>query len=551
MAIYIPVVMQYNDKAAQAAQMSLKKLAAGAGIAAISYQTLGKFAMDAVKAFQDDEKSQRLLATALRNNTQATNEQIAASESFIASTQDTTNVLDDQLRPAYATLIRYTKSTVAAQDLLNGAMDIAAGTGKDLESVATAIGKAYDGNYTALKRLGVPVDDSIIKSKDFSAAWRDLTAAFDGSQEAVTKAEGAVGDLRIAWEDFKEQSGGVVKSVTTGFVQLGAAALEMGNYIAEGVRIGLFGEKQLEEQTKKVTQAAQARVFEEKMNTKWSQIKAEADKKAAEAAKKAAAAAREAAAANKERLASALEYANKKVQEVKDNMASYSKSISDVVSGYVSLSNAVEYSTDKETAYNDALEERRQAYEELAKLQTVVFDAATGKTTVADAEDLANAMERVAKAETAVTTAKGQRKSYSEQFAEQIAAAKSFGESLKTLVDQGLQAAGLQQLLNLGPVAGAQVAKDLLAGTGGLTVRGLNSDLATVASYGDMLGGASAGQVYGGALLAAQAGVTATTMAATNNITIQATSADPDKIVQAIVEWSKRNGKLPSVIKVA
>ncbi len=41
------------------------------------------------------------------------------------------------------------------------ALDIAAGTGKDLAAVTEALGKAYDGNLGALKRIGVPLDENI------------------------------------------------------------------------------------------------------------------------------------------------------------------------------------------------------------------------------------------------------------------------------------------------------------------------------------------------------------------------------------------------------
>lgn len=551
MSIRIPVLLDYDGKGAKAAETSLKKLAAGAGVAALSWQTLGRFAVEANKAFIEDEKSQRLLADAIRNNTSLNEKQIKQQEDFIQSTQDQTKVLDDKLRPAYATLIRYTKSASAAQNLLNGAMDIAAGTGKDLETVSVAIGKAYAGNFTALKRLGVPIDDSIIKSKDFEAAWRNLTGAFDGSQASITKAEGALGDMRVQLEDFKEQAGGLISKVSKPFLEIGAAALEMSNYIIDGITATYPKINKLEDSLRTAAQAAKDRSFEEQMMTKWLQIKADADKKAAEAAARAAAAAREAAKANKERLGEALDAAKRKLDAVTASMDQYAGSIRDAVSGYLSLSNAVQMQSDTEDAYNAALEDRRQAYEELAKLQTTVFDVATGKTTVADAQDLAAAMERVAKAEGAVSKAQGERKTYTQAFAEQIAAARNFATDLKTLIDQGLQAPGVQQLLNLGPVAGAAVAKDLLAGTAGLTVNGLNASLNEIAGLGIAAGNASAGQVYGADLLSAQQGVSAVGQAQQMNITIQATSADPDKIVAALVAWSKKNGKLPSVVKVS
>jgi len=268
----------------------------------------------------------------------------------------------------------------------------------------------------------------------------------------------------------------------------------------------------------------------------------EAKKRAEEARKKAEALAK----ANKERLATALTTARERLEQLTQASQDYSDSIRDTITGAISLSDAVSRATDTEQAYNDALAERRDAYAELAKLQQVTFDAATGKTQVADAEDLAAAMERVAKAEGAVVEAQGKRVDYTAAFREQVNAAKDFAGSLQTLIGQGLNKTGLQQLLNLGPVAGAQVAKDLISGTAGLSVSDLNMDALTAAAAG--VGGAAAGQIFGADIAAAQNTLGAVTYA--NDIKITVTSADPDEVVKALIKWSKKNGKLPASIKV-
>ena len=81
-------------------------------------------------------------------------------------------------------------------------MDISAGTGKDLETVAGALGKAYDGNFGALKKLGVPLDENIVKSKDFKAATKQLSETFTG--QAATSADTYQGKLNIVKEKMGE-----------------------------------------------------------------------------------------------------------------------------------------------------------------------------------------------------------------------------------------------------------------------------------------------------------------------------------------------------------
>lgn len=157
-------------------------------VAAASFLAIGaaagKFAFDAAKAAAQDEKSQKLLATAIKNSAHATDAQVKSTEDFITKMQLTYGVADDKLRPAFAKLTRATGDLGESQKLMGLAMDISAGTGKDLESVSFALAKAHEGNMGALTRLGVPLDKNIIKSKDFGAAVDVLTKQFNGSAKA-------------------------------------------------------------------------------------------------------------------------------------------------------------------------------------------------------------------------------------------------------------------------------------------------------------------------------------------------------------------------------
>ena len=92
-----------------------------------------------------------------------------------------------------------------------------------------------------------------------------------------------------------------------------------------------------------------------------------------------------------------------------------------------------------------------------------------------------------------------------DQLTDQIEKAKHFAQNLSALVGQGLQKAGLQQLLNLGPVVGAQVTQEILVGTSGLTVTGINESLAGLAAAGNALGTTGANAFFGASLSGAQA----------------------------------------------
>jgi len=187
---------------------------AAAGAAAAAYA--GKLLIDGVKSAIEDEAAQAKLATTLKNVTGATNNQIKATEDYITKTALANGVTDDQLRPSLDRLLRATKDVTRAQELQSLALNIAAGTGKDLSAVSEALGKAYDGNLGALRRLGVGIDDSIIKSKDFDAAALALSKTFEGqaSQQADTF-QGKMARLTVAFDEAKETVGSYVLDALT------------------------------------------------------------------------------------------------------------------------------------------------------------------------------------------------------------------------------------------------------------------------------------------------------------------------------------------------
>ena len=190
------------DDALKAGAAAFLAVGAAAGAMAV------KIGVDAVKAAIEDEKAQLSLAQTLRNTTKATDAQIKATEDYIDKTARATGVTDDQLRPSLDRLVRSTNDITKAQKLQQLALDISAGTGKDLATITEGLGKAYDGNLGALKRLGVSLDDSIIKSKDFDAAVKVLSETFAGQADiAANSFAGRMARVNIALDESKEQIG--------------------------------------------------------------------------------------------------------------------------------------------------------------------------------------------------------------------------------------------------------------------------------------------------------------------------------------------------------
>jgi hypothetical protein len=175
---------------------------------------IGAFAVESIKNAAADEKAQRLLALTIENTTDATAAQIKGVEKYISTTSIAIGVTDDELRPAFARLTRSTKDVEDAQKLLNLALDISSATGKPLEAVANALGKAYDGNLASLGRLGLGIDQSILKSKDFDLVFATLTKTFGGfADNEAQSAEKAFARIKIATDEVQEQIGAALLPV--------------------------------------------------------------------------------------------------------------------------------------------------------------------------------------------------------------------------------------------------------------------------------------------------------------------------------------------------
>ena len=156
----------------------------------------------AAKAAIEDEKSQAELQRQLEKTFGANEELTTSAERYISVTQLRTGTSDVELRDSLGTLVRATGDLTKSQDLLNIAQDISVATGKDLSSVSLALAKASQGQFTALSRLGIPLDDSTKKSKDFGKVLELLEGQFGGAADAAANTFG--GKLKIIQGQFGE-----------------------------------------------------------------------------------------------------------------------------------------------------------------------------------------------------------------------------------------------------------------------------------------------------------------------------------------------------------
>lgn len=232
MAINIPIISSLDTKGFDKAQ---KEFASLDGAGAKTGYALNKALVPAVaivgglaaglgfaaKAAAEDQKAQELLAQQLRTSAMATDDVIASNEQFISSMSKAFSVADDDLRPAMASLVRSTGSVETAQSLMTTALDIAAATGKDLETVTLALGKAANGQTAALTKL----DPSLKGVIDSSSTLDDITGAlavsFGGAATVAAESfEGRMKGMTIALDETKESIGAALLPALVGLLNI-------------------------------------------------------------------------------------------------------------------------------------------------------------------------------------------------------------------------------------------------------------------------------------------------------------------------------------------
>lgn len=173
-----------------------------------------------VEAAAEDQKSAALLAKAMRNGAHATDAQIASTERFITTAGKQFGVVDDDLRPAMANLVRATGSVSEAQELASLAMEVSAGTGKSLAVVSRDLAKASLGTVTGLKKYQVETKNADGTTKSFAKIQQELSDKFKGSAAASADTlSGKMQRLNVAIQEGKEAIGAKLLPVISDFVE--------------------------------------------------------------------------------------------------------------------------------------------------------------------------------------------------------------------------------------------------------------------------------------------------------------------------------------------
>jgi hypothetical protein len=207
--VFVNVVTEFNGKALTKGQKqlasfekNLKSLARAFGVT-FGAAAIVKFSKATINAFMADEKAAKSLEMQLKNTGYAFS--APDVEYYIANLQKMYGVLDDQLRPAFQTLLTASGSITKSQRALATALNVSAATGKSVEEVSAAMAKGFSGQTTALSRLGAGLDKTTIASGDMNKILDELDTKFSG--QALARLEtyaGKMDQLKVATADASE-----------------------------------------------------------------------------------------------------------------------------------------------------------------------------------------------------------------------------------------------------------------------------------------------------------------------------------------------------------
>jgi hypothetical protein len=509
MSVILNIVSAFDDKGLKKAQKTfaqletntqkatyaLNKYGGPAAIAAIGAVTAGL--TRAVKAAAEDQKSQEQLKIALENTVGANKNQVSAVEDSIEALMYQTATADDVLRPSLAKLVRATGDVTQAQKLLKLGLDVSAGSGRDLSSVTTALSRAALGNFTALTRLGIPLDQNAVKAKDLDGVIGSLAASFAGAatKNAATF-EGQVTTLKIALGELEEGVGKklipilsdyatVLVGLTTQTGRADTSSQKWFGRLTTGISflikntpalgptlkaLGFVNDKvkdqaesfrRVNQVTSRVTKNLKDLTVVETETTKTTNASTAATNKATAAAKKKA-----------DALAKTKEAAEKAAQAIKDQLNAQ-------------LDDATTKFEAAQGAFNDFAKSVGNAVTETFNFGQAQSEAA------GNVADLQNALDVTGKPLTFLDSLEAQAKK-----------AQNFGVLVNRLIAGGLSEAALSQVLAAGTNSGTLIAEEILGSADGiLRTNTLTTSMTTLA---DQLGKNAANKFYSAGVTAAQ-----------------------------------------------
>lgn len=191
---------------------------------------LGDKTLDAIKASADHETQIARLNAALEASGQFTETYSSELEALAESIAKVAGVSAESVINIERLLVSFGAAPAQVESLTQSVLDLSAGLGIDAQSAAQAFGKALQGNFSALTRLGVVADEAGRKADELGRNMETLRGKFgpDVASAAEDYARAFV-DIRRGYGDTSKASSDLQKrldSLKSQFNSAAAGAIE-------------------------------------------------------------------------------------------------------------------------------------------------------------------------------------------------------------------------------------------------------------------------------------------------------------------------------------
>ena len=205
----IPVRVKWDPKGANQVEGFFERLAKSGIAAKLTITALSaavaKFAKDSAAAAMADQKlveqlNRQLITTGWASYTDAITKFLDKAERV--------NGVIKPLEPEFLKLFNATDNVAAAQELLNIAFDVAAGTGSDLQTVIGALSAAYTGNRKGLTSLNTGIDKTTLTTAKLETVIKQLANRFKGDAAASSGTyQASIDRLQVSFQKAQETIG--------------------------------------------------------------------------------------------------------------------------------------------------------------------------------------------------------------------------------------------------------------------------------------------------------------------------------------------------------
>lgn len=166
---------------------------------------------DTAEAFNVQLKAETKLAQAAKNNPYMDGTGVTRLKEFAGQLQSISDYGDEELIPMMTELVASGRTEAQVMDIMSASIDVAAGSGKNLQSVVEQLNKSYTGEVGELATLSGEVKNLTKEQLQSGEAVKVLAEQYKGISEEATKATGSAKQLQMAQGDLAESWGKITK----------------------------------------------------------------------------------------------------------------------------------------------------------------------------------------------------------------------------------------------------------------------------------------------------------------------------------------------------